>query len=180
VGHSHIVTKSKIRLLLCAGGAAAALALPTLIAQPGRTDYVPIASVRADDAAPSDSDVAEHAFEILDTNCARCHGDGKRLSAKAAIGRDDYDKLVNVQKLVIPNKSDQSVIYTILSDPNNPMPPARLNKPVSQADQDAIKLWIDRGAPAWPTTPPANAPDAPPPGAPANPAPAAPAAPAAN
>lgn len=89
---------------------------------------------------------------ILELNCVKCHGSelGKgslRLHTKEAAikGGDDGTALV-------PGKSKDSPLYTstILSaDDEKAMPPRKKEKPLTPAETELLKAWIDQGA-VWP------------------------------
>ncbi len=51
------------------------------------------------------------------------------------------------QRLVVKGNADISRLYTVLVDSSRPMPP---DQPLSDADIDLIKRWIDDGAAGLP------------------------------
>ena len=89
---------------------------------------------------------------ILEQNCIKCHGEeqkkgGLKLHTKdAALTGGD-----NGAALVV-GKSKDSPLYTstILSaDDEKAMPPRKKEKPLTPAQTDLLKAWIDQGA-RWP------------------------------
>ena len=119
--------------------------------------YVSIPAAHAQDAAPAEGDkaaektpaeLADAAYTVLEKNCNACHGAGKRLNKKAATDRASYERLVNEQKKVVAGKPDESEVYTLMIDHDNPMPPKRIEERPSEADIEAVRLWIEKGAPA--------------------------------
>ena len=117
--------------------------------------YVSIPTAHAQDAETKDeakpeltpAQLSEAAYQVLETNCSGCHGAGKRLNKKAATDRESYEKLVNTQKKVVPGKPDESELYLMMIDKDDPMPPARIKVRPSADDIEAVRLWIEKGAP---------------------------------
>ena len=141
--------------------------------------YVAIQPAHAQDDAPAEgekkaeptpAELSDGAYKVLEKHCETCHGAGKRLNKVAAIDRASYDKLVNKQKKVVPGKPDESELYLLMIDHDNPMPPKKIELRPSAEEIEAVRLWIEKGAPA----PVAEAPtaDAPAADAPAADAPA--------
>jgi mono/diheme cytochrome c family protein len=97
------------------------------------------------DAAPGE--VAKVAYAALDKNCASCHGAGQRMNRKVPVDPASYQKLID-KKLVVPGKPDESELYTVLLDKDNPMPPPNARQRPSAEEIEAIRLWIEKGAPA--------------------------------
>ena len=126
--------------------AAAALALPAVVFAPQGAvpRYVPVAN-----AAESD-DLARAAWAVLEKHCTPCHAEGKGKYRAAPIDKNSYQKLIDTKKLV-PGKPDESPIYTTMADADEPMPPKRVQVRPTADDIKAIKTWIEKGAPAWPT-----------------------------
>ena len=89
---------------------------------------------------------------ILEQNCLKCHGaeqgkGGLRLHTKAAsiTGGDAGTALA-------PGQSKSSSLYTtttLADDDEKAMPPRKKEKPLTTAQQNALKAWIDEGA-NWP------------------------------
>ena len=92
--------------------------------------------------------LAEAAYVALEKNCASCHGAGKRLNRAAAVDRASHQKMIEEQKVVVPGKPDESSLYTLMLDKEKPMPPARVPQKPTPEEIEAIRLWIEKGAPA--------------------------------
>ncbi|MNL04905.1 Planctomycete cytochrome C [compost metagenome] len=94
------------------------------------------------------SDVQGRALRVLAQNCTACHGETS--GSGGVFGLQNVSHLVSAG-LIIPGNPDQSRIYTVIR--SGVMPP---NGPLSQADQDLIRQWIQgevsTGAPP-PTAP---------------------------
>ena len=111
--------------------------------------YVPMKAAKAQDAAPANADLAQKAYAILEKNCTSCHGNGKRLSKGAAIDKDTWHKLVNEQKKITPGRPEESPVYTLMIDHENPMPPKKATQRPSAEEIEVVKQWIASGAPNW-------------------------------
>lgn len=125
--------------------------------------YVAISAARAADepkaGEPKEAtpeELAEHAYAALEKNCASCHGAGKRQNKAAAVDRDSYAKLME-QDVVVPGKPQESSLYTLMLDKENPMPPKRVPQKPTAEEIEAIRLWIEKGAPAPKAEAPAQA-----------------------
>lgn len=129
------------------------LAVPVLAFAPRgagvATSFVPIA--HADDAAPTDAELAGKAWDVLNKHCVACHGEGKAKNRAAAIDKNSYKKLVEEQKKVVPGKPDESPVYTTMIDHDDPMPPKKVTVRPTDEEIATIKAWIEKGAPAWST-----------------------------
>lgn len=99
----------------------------------------------AKDATPEE--LAAAAYASLDKNCGACHGAGKRLNKKAPVDKASYQVLLD-KKIVVPGKPEASPLYTLMLDKDEPMPPARITDRPTAAEMEAIRLWIEKGAPA--------------------------------
>jgi hypothetical protein len=106
-------------------------------------------------AAPRfETDVAP----ILEAKCRRCHGGkirkaGLDLSTPATIGRGGESGAV-----VVPGRPEESPLFEMVRDGEMPADKKGL---LTEAEVDAIRRWIEAGAPATtepagPTRPPAN------------------------
>lgn len=87
---------------------------------------------------------------ILSQKCFQCHGpDAKTRKAKlrlddrtaALVDRGGY-------AAIVPGKAASSAVMTrVLSDdPNERMPPAKLEKPLTEREARLLRAWIDQGA----------------------------------
>ena len=118
--------------------------------------YVAVQPAHAQDAEPpteakpdlTPAQLSEAAYTMLETNCSNCHGPGKRLNKIVATDRASYDRLVNEQEKVVPGKPDESELYLRMIDHEKPMPPKKAEPKPSEADIEAVRLWIEKGAPA--------------------------------
>lgn len=112
--------------------------------------YVPIA--HADDVpAPKGLEPAELgglAWAVLEQHCVACHGEGKGKNRASPIDKTTLPKLLEKGQIK-PGKPDESAIYTLMINHDEPMPPARVTVRPSNADIQTIKLWIEKGAPSW-------------------------------
>lgn len=82
---------------------------------------------------------------ILQSNCAfsGCHGNG---SARRGVNLSTYADIINTVEIKV-NDPTGSDLYEVLVDPNpqERMPQAP-RSPLSQADIEAIRIWISQGA----------------------------------
>jgi len=108
-------------------------------------DVGPIDNGLADENISFSNDIQP----IFDQNCVSCHPSSGNLDLTAT---NSYNNLVNVNasgysaKRVVPNNSDQSVLYKKIDgseDYGSNMP---LGSNLSQTQINAIKQWIDEGA----------------------------------
>lgn len=120
--------------------------------------------------APTDAELAEKSYQILDRTCISCHSVDKRLGRKFLVDRKGYKTLVDKQKKLVPGDPAKSALYTSMIDSQDPMPPAEHQPRPSLEEIALIKVWIERGAPAWSETPPGEAGAAPAPAPEAAPA----------
>jgi mono/diheme cytochrome c family protein len=91
-------------------------------------------------------ELAEAAYAALEMNCASCHGAGKRLNRAAAVDRNSHKKLVEEQSVVVPGKPNESLLYTLIVSKR--MPPRKSAQQPTAEQIEAIRLWIEKGAPA--------------------------------
>ena len=95
---------------------------------------------------------------ILVSKCIECHIEGEG-TAKSGFSVQTYDSLMKGTKfgpVVIPGDSVSSTLYRLVgheADPEIQMPPhhdeSRASgklEPLSTAEIDTIKMWIDQGA----------------------------------
>jgi len=100
---------------------------------------------KKDDKAPT---YAKEVKPILTTNCVGCHKGGK---AKAGLDLTSLESInkgsKKTKKVLVPGKSDESKLYTVLTDDGKPhMPPLKARSKPTAGDIEAIKKWIDGGA----------------------------------
>ena len=88
---------------------------------------------------------------ILSEHCFRCHGPDNE-ERKAGLRLDEAesatDKLESGSRAIVPGKIDESelVARIFATDPNEVMPPPSLNKPLTEAQKQALKQWVAEGA----------------------------------
>ncbi|MBC8289292.1 MAG: hypothetical protein H8E37_03145, partial [Planctomycetes bacterium] len=58
--------------------------------------------------------------------------------------------LVNVRKVVVPGKPDESELFQLLSRGSDGVMPPRPRKPLSESEVEAIRKWIADGASPFP------------------------------
>ena len=94
---------------------------------------------------------------ILEKRCVECHAtpaagpDGKMKKPKGGVVLDSKDGITGSKKgkLVVAKKPDDSLMYhsvTLAADHEDRMPPAKKGEPLSKAETDLIKQWIEGGA----------------------------------
>jgi len=89
---------------------------------------------------------------ILAENCLRCHQPGGAGHAASGFSMATYDQLMigtSNGPMIIPGDSEGSNLIVLMegrADPSIAMPHGGA-KPVSSADIDTIRRWIDQGAP---------------------------------
>jgi mono/diheme cytochrome c family protein len=100
--------------------------------------------------------LAAQAFAVLKANCAACHHEEKNgndnydvLSYKSLTetkpsdeAKEDHPKAPNY---VTPNKLKESLVWVMLDEGH--MPPKKAKKKPSKDDKEALKKWIEAGAP---------------------------------
>jgi mono/diheme cytochrome c family protein len=93
--------------------------------------------------APTDAPGARvHA--IFNDHCAQCHGGAK---PEGAFRIDDLEQLRS-KELVIPKQPDKSTLLARIIAKDDRMPPADKGlAPLSEADIQAVRAWIEAGAP---------------------------------
>lgn len=102
-------------------------------------------------------DFQKQIWPILEKRCIECHStakvgpDGRLKKPKGGIVMDHKDGFLASKggKLAIAKKPDDSLIYqaiTLPADDEDRMPPAKKGDPLTKAQIDLIKQWIDQGA----------------------------------
>lgn len=90
---------------------------------------------------------SRRAVEILAANCSQCHGTQMQMSSLRLDNRDGLIKGGAKGAVVIPGDSAKSRLISFVTHDAQPaMPPG---KKLADADIDALRKWIDAGAP-WP------------------------------
>jgi hypothetical protein len=106
-------------------------------------------SASAADEAAAIPEIALKAKAILESRCYVCHGqDGAdEAGFNSALSRD---RMVATSKLV-PGEPDESVVYQQIASDRMP----KDDTPLSDADKQIVKAWIEAGAPDFdPPAPP--------------------------
>ncbi len=94
------------------------------------------------------SELAAKTMAIFRKNCYQCH---KFDVAKGGIKILNYRLLVNVRKVIVPGKPEDSDLYKLISskDEDARMPPAG-ERPLPPEAIATIRQWIQEGAPPFP------------------------------
>ncbi len=101
----------------------------------------------ADNKVSFDRDVRP----ILSNHCWKCHGPDAQ-ERKASLRLDQHESATKPAEsrktAIVPKKSsDSELLKRVLSaDSDELMPPASENKPLSAAQKDILKRWIEQGA----------------------------------
>ena len=143
--------------------AGAILALPALALAPRGTTpgtlqnspiYVPVAHAatpknrkKPEDCTPEE--LGKLAWDVMEKHCVSCHGEGKKKYRSSPIDKNTLAKLIE-KKHVVPGKPDESELYTYMIDKDDPMPPENVKERPTEAEINIVKVWIEKGAPAWP------------------------------
>jgi mono/diheme cytochrome c family protein len=95
-----------------------------------------------------DSELAAKTMGIFHKHCYQCH---KFDVAKGGIKILNYRLLVNVRKVVVPGKPEDSELYKLITstDKASRMPPSE-KRPLSPEAIATIRQWIEEGAPPFP------------------------------
>src|SRR6185295_15342591 len=106
----------------------------------------------AGQAEPPPSDFDRAILPILSNHCYYCHGpDPKKRKGDLRLDEEKDAKKKNEEGLaaIVPGKSAESeLVRRILTkDPDDLMPPPKANKKLSPAQIEALKKWVDAGAP---------------------------------
>ena len=88
---------------------------------------------------------------ILSNHCWKCHGPDAQ-ERKAGLRLDQRESAIKPaesgKSAIVPKKpNDSELLRRVLSsDSNELMPPASENKPLSAAQKDILKRWVEQGA----------------------------------
>jgi mono/diheme cytochrome c family protein len=131
------------------------LAVPALVLAPrGGQESVRFVRVAQADAAPTADDkkaqeeLAAKAWAVMEKHCISCHGVGKKNHRASPIDRTTYAKLIDKEH-VVPGKPGDSPLYTYMISEDEPMPPLKIKERPTKEEIETIKVWIEKGAPAW-------------------------------
>jgi hypothetical protein len=105
------------------------------------------------DTAPSEvkvrpSETARQAKAIFVEHCWECH---KHSIAEGGIRILHHRLLVNIRKVVVPGKPDESELFQLLSRDGDGVMPPRPRPPLTEAEVEAIRKWIAEGASPFPS-----------------------------
>jgi mono/diheme cytochrome c family protein len=90
---------------------------------------------------------SRRAIEVLTANCAACHGSAMQMSSLRLDSRDALLKGGAKGAAIVAGDSSKSRLMQFVTHAAQPaMPPG---KKLAEADIDALRTWIDAGAP-WP------------------------------
>ncbi len=120
------------RFLVAIGGFLLGSAVPAVAADPSAIDY--------------NRDIRP----ILSDHCFACHGPDKH-QRKADLRLDIRENAIELEAIV-PGKPEESEVVSRLfeTDPDEIMPPSKMNKPLTAAQKDLLKRWVAAGAPYAP------------------------------
>ena len=117
-----------------------------------------LTSALAVTACSQDVSYSKDVKPILTQNCLQCHDGQGQGSTESGLVLVEYDDLMQGTKLgqvVVPGNSVSSTLYRLVAheaDPKLHMPPHHKEAgdmkltPLSDAQIETIKLWIDQGA----------------------------------
>lgn len=110
----------------------------------------------AQDKTAKKVDFAKEIWPILEKRCVECHAaphteNGRTKKPKGGVTLDSKEGITSSKrgKLVVAGKPDDSLLYssiTLPADDEDRMPPEKKGEPLSKAQTDLIKLWIEGGA----------------------------------
>jgi mono/diheme cytochrome c family protein len=110
--------------------------LPAMMIQPAR----------ADDKAEDPVRLAAAAKEVFRVHCHECH---HGQSATADVRVLDHAALIEDKKIV-PGKSDQSLIYQLMTSTDDDVMPPSDRTPLTADEISLVRRWITAGAAAFP------------------------------
>jgi hypothetical protein len=93
-------------------------------------------------------DFARDVLPILSDNCFRCHGpDEKARKGDLRLDRKE-DVLRTASPVIVPGKAEASEVIKRITttDPEEIMPPPRVNKKLTAAQITTLRNWVDQGA----------------------------------
>ena len=107
--------------------------------------FVPAEDKKKEDKAPT---YGKEVKPILTANCVGCHRGAKAKGGLDMTSLETINKgSRKTKKVIVPGKSDESKLYTVLTEDGKPhMPPKTARSKPTAEDIDAIKKWIDSGA----------------------------------
>lgn len=109
------------------------------------TNTEPTAPATPQPAPAAQNPLSVAAQEILRDHCVACHRPGKVKGGLKLTTEEDFKKGGESGPVLTPGKADESLLHQVLLKNGDPhMPP---KKQLSQQQTDAIKAWINAGAP---------------------------------
>lgn len=97
-------------------------------------------------AAEETVDFARDIYPLLKENCFKCHGPEKQ---KSKLRLDTREGLFKSDDVIVPGKAEESeIVYRVTRPPDDidVMPPEGKGDPLTQAQTELIKTWINQGA----------------------------------
>jgi len=88
---------------------------------------------------------------ILSDRCYPCHGPDEK-TRKAGLRLDTFEGATAARKsgvrAIVPGKANESALVSRIhsTDPDEQMPPSKLNRPLSAKEKDILVRWIGEGA----------------------------------
>lgn len=102
-------------------------------------------------ATPNEIDYTRHVRPILSNHCYHCHGPDAE-QRQAGLRLDQHDAalatLESGARAIVPGDVKASAFIERIEshDPDRQMPPPTFNKPLSDAQKEILKRWIESGA----------------------------------
>jgi cytochrome c553 len=111
----------------------------------------------AEDPPADESALGDLAIEVrglLTRSCARCHGPNKQESSLRVDSLERLTATADQGRAVVPGKPGESLLYLAISPEHADleMPPEDEGAPLTAAEIDRVRRWIEWGAP-WPEGP---------------------------
>jgi len=110
---------------------------------------------RPGDDPPSRIDFSRQVRPILSEHCFPCHGpnDESRKAGLRLVDRESaMEELESGFTAIVPGSRDDSEMWLRITDPEDPMPPAREHNELSAKQVEVLGRWIEEGAefaPHW-------------------------------
>ncbi len=125
-----------------------------------------VPSAQAQQKTAAAVDFATQIRPLLSDRCFKCHGpdsNAREAELRLDIRKGVFEPREDGQAVVVPGKPEQSLLYQriITEDEDLRMPPEGGGKPLSKAEADLIRRWIEQGAPwedHWAFVPPKRPP----------------------
>ncbi|HIO65167.1 MAG TPA: DUF1553 domain-containing protein [Planctomycetes bacterium] len=114
-----------------------------------------VSANRPGDDPPSPIDFSRQVRPILSEHCFPCHGpnDESRKAGLRLVDRESAtEELESGFTAIVPGSRDDSEMWLRITDPEDPMPPAREHNELSAKQVEVLGRWIEEGAefaPHW-------------------------------